>query len=114
MHNLKKKRLQNVTVFQSNTGLFSVDVVENSLVSDLAFRCQAYQAPYIRIRRRIRSRSRRRRRTASILRRHNRRISGFHPNKNLYINPHVYLEIETPSLNSKSRERKRGNDRERN
>lgn len=56
------------TVFQSDAGLFGVDIVENALVSDLTLGSQAYQAAEVGIGGRIRSRSRCRIRT--ILRSH--------------------------------------------
>lgn len=41
------------TISQPNTGLISVDVIENALISNFTFGSQANQAAHIRIGRRI-------------------------------------------------------------
>ena len=43
----KRSEYQKNIVFQANNGLFDVDVVENTFVSYLTLRDQAYQAPNV-------------------------------------------------------------------
>lgn len=78
----EKGEIVRVTISQADAGFFGVNRVQNPLVTNLALRCEAYQAPDIRVCCRCAARSARRSRrflrgcrdgAGTLRRRHRRR-----------------------------------------